>query len=147
VIVPFTHTSLEFSELGQRSRMELDLFLEEEPTPLSCCRADKFGGKFGKRSSDWVLHLVQDFSHLVGLSCDGFEGRLLALLEDIVSNDEKEEGPSMKLGNKGTREVIRLARFINYDAHCGSASRGRSKGRVYRSLLRSIKFFLGMLEG
>jgi hypothetical protein len=84
----------------------------------------------------------------VGLSCNGFEGRLLALFEDIVArNDEKEEGPSMKLGNKGTREVNRLACSINYDAHCGSASRGRSKGRVYRSLLRSIKFFLGMLEG
>ncbi len=43
----------------------------------------------------------------MGLSCNGFEGRLLALLEDIVSNDEKEEGPSMKLGNKGTWEVNR----------------------------------------
>jgi len=44
----------------------------------------------------------------VGLSCNGFEGRLLALFEDIVArNDEKEECPSMKLGNKGTREVNR----------------------------------------
>jgi hypothetical protein len=38
--------------------MELDLFSEEEPSPLSCCPANKFGGKSGKRSSDWVLHLV-----------------------------------------------------------------------------------------
>jgi len=47
VAVPFTHTSLEFSELGQRSCMELDLFLEEEPIPLSCCPADKFRGSLG----------------------------------------------------------------------------------------------------
>jgi len=114
----------------------LDLFPEEEPTPLSCCPADNLGGKSGKRSSDWVLHLVQEFSHLVGLSCEGFEGRLWALFEDIVArNDEKEESPSMKLGNKGTREVNRLACSINYDAHCGSASRGKSKGRVCRGLL------------
>jgi len=45
VAVLFTHTSLEFSELGQRSRMELDLFPEEEPIPLSCCLVDKFGGE------------------------------------------------------------------------------------------------------
>jgi hypothetical protein len=38
--------------------MELDLFSEEEPSPLSCCPVNKFGGKSGKRSSDWVLHLV-----------------------------------------------------------------------------------------
>jgi hypothetical protein len=94
------------------------------------------GGKSGKRSSEWVLHLVKEFSHLVGLSCDVFEGRLSALFEDIVArNDEKEEGSSMKLGNKGTREVNKLGCSINYDAHCSSASRGRSKGRVHRGLL------------
>jgi len=72
----------------------------------------------------------------VGLSCDVFEGRLSALFEDIVArNDEKEEGSSMKLGNKGTREVNKLGCSINYDAHCSSASRGRSKGRVHRGLL------------
>jgi hypothetical protein len=48
---------------------------------------------------------VQSFG---GAFMHGFEGRLLALFEDIVArNDEKEEGPSMKLGNKGTREVNR----------------------------------------
>jgi hypothetical protein len=73
---------------------------------------------------------------LVGLSCDGFEGRLSALFEDIVArNDEKEAGPSSNLGNKGTRELNRLASSINYDTHCGNASRNRSKGRVHRGLL------------
>jgi len=92
VAVPFTHTSPSSPDLGQRSCMELDLFPEEEPITLSYCPADKFRGKSGKRSSNWVLQLVQEFSHLVGLSCDGFEGRLSALFEDIVAkNDEKEQ--------------------------------------------------------
>jgi hypothetical protein len=115
--------------------MELDLF-PKEPTPLSCCPTDKFRGKSGKWSSNWVFHLIHEFSHLVGLSCDGFEGRLSALFEDIVAtNDEKEAGPSLNLGNKGMREMNRLACSINYDAHYGSTSRGTSTGRVHRGLL------------
>jgi hypothetical protein len=84
----------------------IGLFPEEEPIPLSYCPADKFRGKSGKRSSNWVLQLVQEFSHLVGLSCDGFEGRLSALFEDIVArNDEKEqELKALKVDLKGWNE-------------------------------------------
>lgn len=72
----------------------------------------------------------------MGLPCDGFEGWLSALFENTVArNDEKEAGPTYNLGNKGTRKMNRLACSINYDAHCGNASCGRSKGRVHRDLL------------
>ncbi len=41
------------------------------------------------------MHLVQEFNHLVGHSCDGIEGRLSGLSEDVVArNYEKEAGPS-----------------------------------------------------
>jgi hypothetical protein len=43
------------SGLGLRNCMELELVLEEEPTPLSCCPVDKCRGRSGKRSLDRVL--------------------------------------------------------------------------------------------
>jgi len=136
VVVPSTPTSPSSFCLWLRSCIELDLFLEEEPTPLSCCPVDKFRRKSGKSSPDWVLQLVQESSHFVGLSCDGFRGRVSALYEDIVArNDENEAGPSSNLGNKGTREMNMLDCYVNYDSHCGSTFHGRNKGRVHRGLL------------
>jgi hypothetical protein len=116
-----------------RNCLELELFSEEEPTPLSCCPAVENRGKTRKRSLDWALQLVKEFSHFVGLSCDGFEGKLLALFEDILaSNDEQGAGPCSNVGKKGMRELNSLFCSINYDAHSGNVSRGRSKGRVQR---------------
>jgi hypothetical protein len=49
----------------------------------------------------------------------------------IDSNVKKAAGPSSSLSIKGTRELNRLACFVNYDAHSGSTSRGRCKGRAF----------------
>lgn len=37
-----THTPPKTSDMGQRSCTDLDLFPEEEPTPLSFCLADNY---------------------------------------------------------------------------------------------------------
>jgi hypothetical protein len=106
------------------------------PSPLLCCPAYKARGQTSAQSSDWVLQLVMVFSHLVGLSCDGFEGKLLALFEDIIaSNSGKVLGSSTRVSKKGTRELNNLFSSINYDAHSGGASRGRNKVRVHRGFL------------
>jgi hypothetical protein len=110
--------------------------LAEQPSPLLCCPAYKARGKFGDQSSDWVLQLVMVFSHIVGLSCDGLEGKLLALFEDIIaSNGGKAPGSSSRASKKGTRELNNLFSSINYDARSGGSSRGRNKVRVHRGLL------------
>jgi hypothetical protein len=64
--------------------MDLDL-PAEDPSPLLCCPTIKSRGKVGAQSSDWVLQLIKVFSHIVGLSCDGYEGKLSALFEDIIT--------------------------------------------------------------
>jgi hypothetical protein len=56
----------------------LDLELSEDPAPLLCCPANKSRGKTGAQSSDWILQFALIFRHLVGLSCDGYEGKLSA---------------------------------------------------------------------
>jgi hypothetical protein len=117
------------------SCLELDL-VSEDPSPLLCCPANKVRGKAGDQSSAWVLQLVKVFSQLVGLSCDGYEGKLSALFEDIVaSNSEKASGSRSRVGKKGTRELNNLFSSINYDAHSGSTSRGRNKVRDQRGFL------------
>jgi hypothetical protein len=58
---------------------------------------------------------------------------LSALFEDIIaSNSGKASGSNSRVGNKGTRELNSLFSSINYDAHSGSASRGRRKVRDHR---------------
>jgi hypothetical protein len=92
--------------------MDLELFSEDPP--LLCCPANKSRGKVGAQSSDWVLQLVKVFSHLVGLSCDGYEGKLSALFEDIIaSNSGKVSGSSPRAGKKGMRELNNLFSSIN----------------------------------
>lgn len=61
----------------------------EEPTPLLCCRVLKFFRKEGPLSSESTLQLVEEFSHYVGLSCDGHVGKLSALFADIIANNEE----------------------------------------------------------
>jgi hypothetical protein len=132
--VPFTHFSP--SGLGLRNGLELDLIPEEEPSPLSCCPFDKVRGFSGKKSSRDFLKAILEYSHSVGIMCDGYEGQLSAVFEAIIaSNDKKEEGPCSKLGNKGMRELNRLSCSINYDGHSGSTSRSRCKGRVHGGYL------------
>jgi hypothetical protein len=53
------------------------------------------------QSSDWVMQLIEEFSLFVGLSCDGFEGRLSALFADILaSNVARERAPVRKWEKK-----------------------------------------------
>ena len=83
--------------------------------------------------SCWALHLGEEFSHFVGLSCDGFEGKLSALCVDIVaSNAVQGEGSCSNAGQRGMRELNSLFSSINYDAQSGNASCGRKKGRAQR---------------
>ena len=82
---------------------------------------------------EWILHLVEEFSLFVGLTCNGFEEKLSVLFADIIaSNDNEGEGCSSSTGKKGMRELNNLFCSINYDVHSGNASRNRSKGRVHR---------------
>jgi len=113
--------------------LELELFAEVEPSPLACCPPSKTKRKVGERSPNWVLQMLEEFSHFVGLSCDGFEGRLSSLFSDIIANhDAKVASSRLKVGKKGVREINSLVSSINYDARNGSASRGRNKGRAQR---------------
>jgi hypothetical protein len=114
---------------------ELDV-LVEQPSPLLCCPAYKARGKNGDQHSDWILQLVMVFSRIMGLSCDGFEGRLLDLYKDIIaSNGGKTSGSSSRASKKGTRELNNLFSSINYDARSGGSSRGRNKVRAHREFL------------
>jgi hypothetical protein len=109
------------------------LFAEVEPSSLACCPPPKTKRKVVERSSDWVLQMLEEFSHYVGLSCDGFEGRLSSLFSDIIANHEAQgAGSHSKVGKKGVRDINGLFSSINYDARSGSVSRGRNKGRAER---------------
>jgi hypothetical protein len=112
--------------------LEIDVF-SEEPMPLASCPTTKARGSSAarKRSRASILRLVKNFGHFVGLSCDGYEGKLAALLEDILASNEKKAA----VGKKGMRELNSLFSSINYDVHSGSASLGRSKGRDQRGVL------------
>jgi hypothetical protein len=118
------------SSLGSLYSSCLDLDFSEDPSPLLCCPVNKTRGKSGAQSSEWVLQFVMIFSHLVGLSCDGYEGKLSALFEEIIaSNSEKILGSSPRASKKGMRELNNLFSSVNYDAHSGGTSRGRNKAR------------------
>jgi hypothetical protein len=72
----------------------------------------------------------------VGIMCDGYEGKLSAVFEAILAdNDKKETGSCSKLGNKFSRELNRLSSSINYDARSGSTSQSRCKGRALGGFL------------
>jgi hypothetical protein len=82
------------------------------------------------------LKAVLAYSHSVGITCDGYEGKLSAVFEAIIdSNYKKVAGSSSSTSSKGTRELNRLACSVNYDAHSGSTSRGRCKGRAFGGFL------------
>ena len=72
----------------------------------------------------------------MGISCDGYEGKLSALFEEIIANNSgKVSGSSPRACKKGMRELNNLFSSINYDAHSGSSSRGRNKVRDLRGYL------------
>lgn len=120
------------SGLGERNGLEVALLPEEEPVPLSFI--DKVRECSGEKTPEGFLKAILAYSYRVGITCDGFESKLSAVFEAIIdSNVKKETGPSSSLSIKGTRELNRLSCSVNYDAHSGSTSRGRWKGRAFGS--------------
>jgi hypothetical protein len=84
-------------------------------------------------SSNWVAQKVMSFYHVVGLLCEGFEDEraLFTAIEARRHQNGLADSPSSisKLGNRGQRELKRLACSINYDLKRGHSSRGKGKGR------------------
>jgi hypothetical protein len=85
----------------------MELFIEVEPSPLACCPQAKFKRKVRARSSDGVLQLLEEFNLFMGLSCDGFEGRLSSLFIDIIANNEGQgAGSRSKVGKKCEKLMV-----------------------------------------
>jgi hypothetical protein len=111
------------------------LCTREEPfvcEPLSCCPPSVFAKPecSGPTTSSWVLQKVKDICHFVGLSCEEFEGELMALVTTIEASHNQEGWASnSKSAIISKRELKRLSCSINYDSTGGSSSRSRVKGR------------------
>lgn len=124
---------------GPSSSSNLVLYTREEPrdskpltvSPLVVVDNLTIPDSF---SSNWVAQKVMSFCHVVGLSCEGFEDEVKALFTAIEASRHQNglaDSPSSisKLGNRGQRELKRLACSINYDLKRGHSSRGKGKGR------------------
>jgi hypothetical protein len=86
------------------------------------------------KASDWVVQKAKSFCHIVGLSCEGFEGELLALLTAIeVSRTQNGTtspfSPLTKSRNRRHRELTRLACTVNYDGKGDQSNRGKRQGK------------------
>jgi len=84
-------------------------------------------------SPSWVMERVKGYYKLVGVSCDQFEDKLLALFEQIEAKQVQSLADSLALvttvsGVKGQREIKRLNCSINYDKKGGLSYRRRGKG-------------------
>ena len=113
--------------------LELEVHEVEEHTLLVCCPATVFLGKKGSQTADKALKLVEEFSHYVGILCDGYEGKLSELFADIIANNEEKGAVvASTMGKKGTRELNNLFCSINYEV---SACRDRVKGRAQKEFL------------
>jgi hypothetical protein len=86
-------------------------------------------------STKWVVERVKGFCQVVGLSCAGFEDKLMHLFNDIEAHRYSnrvgyDNNLSAKFLNRGQREVKRLECSVNYDGKGGQSSRLTRKGRV-----------------
>jgi hypothetical protein len=73
----------------------------------------------GFECSNWVVQIAMGFYRLVGLSCEGFEGQLLAILIAIEAEEVcRQHGiaSTPKKWIKGSRELRGLKCSINYDS-------------------------------
>jgi hypothetical protein len=91
-------------------------------------------------STKWVVERVKDFCHVVGLSCDGFEDKLMSLFNDIEAHRYSngvvtDNNFNAKFGSRGQREVKRLECLVNYDGKGGHSLRLARKGRVVKCYL------------
>lgn len=85
--------------------------------------------------SDWVIQKVKTFCHVAGLSCEGFEDKMMALFTAIEASRQHivlTSSPSSlsQSLNRGHRELKRLACSINYDHKGGHSSKGKKRGGV-----------------
>lgn len=64
--------------------LEMDLFAEMEAILLLSCPASEVSGK------ERALQLVEEFNHYVGLSSDGYGGKLSVSFAAIIANNEGE---------------------------------------------------------
>jgi hypothetical protein len=85
-------------------------------------------------SPRWVLERVKGYYKRVGVSCDQYEDKLLALFEKIESRRAQSLADSLAMvttasGVKGQREIKRLDCSINYDKKGEQSNRRRGNGR------------------
>jgi len=85
-------------------------------------------------STDWVFERIRGFCKVVGISCPGFEDKLMDLFNVIeahrYSDRVMRDNNLSAMGNRGQREVKRLECSVNYDGKGGQSSRLTRKGRV-----------------
>jgi hypothetical protein len=116
--------------------LDMDLFFDVEPTLLRCFPVVSSKRVAGSLPLDWVLQIVEQILHIVGLSCEGFEEELVALFAAIEAGQSKQALTSCSIfGKKSSRESRWLVCSINYDANSGNASPERVKGRVASDFL------------
>jgi hypothetical protein len=87
-------------------------------------------------SSDCVFERVNNFCHVVWLSCEGFEDQMLALF--YVTEASRLQNGSVcvpyvcfRTTNKGKPVLKRLLCLVNYDIKGGQSNRGRGKGQFF----------------
>jgi hypothetical protein len=85
-------------------------------------------------STDWVFERIRGFCKVVGISCPGFEDKLMDLFNVIeahrYSDRVRHDNNLSAMGNRGQREVKSLECSVNYDGKGGQSSRLTRKGRV-----------------
>jgi len=91
-------------------------------------------GSCSNVSPRWVMERVKGYYKLVGVSCDQYEDKLLALFEQIEAKRVQSLADSLALATtvsrvKGQREIKRLDCSINYDKKGEQSYRRRGKGR------------------
>jgi hypothetical protein len=88
----------------------------------------------GNESTDWVIERIRGFCKVAGISCPGFEDKLMDLFNVIeaqrYSDRVRHINNLSAMGNRGQREVKRLECSVNYDGKGGQLSRLTRKGRV-----------------
>jgi hypothetical protein len=77
---------------------------------------------------------IKYFCHVVGLSCEGFEDKLMALFTAIEASRPQSWVGSVtdlsgKSGNEGNHELKRLVCSVNYDVKGVQSHRVTGKGR------------------
>jgi len=85
-----------------------------EPLLLTLLVVDVGDGHHPSVSPRWVVERVKGFYQVVGLSCEGYEDKLLALFEDIEAARDQSMAEYTNIipstGAKGQRELN--SRFV-----------------------------------